>query len=470
MPAPTKHFVKTFNVEIETKRADGGRIVINTGNLDRQHDRVLPMGARLENYQKNPIVQFGHNYRDPFATIGRTTSITKNDLGLVAEFELRPPANDQDPQHIVKLLWEGGWIKTASIGFVPMQGTENSEGGYDFSEWELLEWSLVPVPANAEALRLAIKSLDAFVEPDATLEKLEEDATTPAPESMPSEPQEKSGRVLSAKNEQRLAQARDLLNDVLAAVQQEQAESITLASILCPHCGTALAIDEPGNYSCSKCQGMVYVIDRRERAPTLPITVDDVQLVLERMTQGNLQALAALRAVGILTNGLEDEALAKGAIPPHTTPKADEDTPWSAASVLRALPNERAKLRLVHAWVDPEGDPDAKGSYKLPHHLADGKVVWKGVAAAGAALQGGRGGVNIPQSDVAGVRRHLARHYAQFDKTPPWEAAGVDESDVDDPATEMDAGEETYLLTDHDERALVMDVTEIVKQLKEAFA
>jgi HK97 family phage prohead protease len=468
MPLPLKHFFKTFDVTIEAARADGGRIVINTGNLDRQRDRVLPMGARLDNYQKNPIVQWGHNYRDPFATIGRTTSITKNDLGLVAEFELRPPANDQDPQHIVKLLWEGGWIKTASIGFVPMQGTENSEGGYDFNEWELLEWSLVPVPANAEALRLAIKSLDAEVENDEASEPLVESAPAPMSEAAPSEPQSKAGRVLSAKNEQRLAQARDLLNDVLAAVQQEQAESITLASILCPHCGTALAIDEPGNYSCSKCQGMVYVIDRRERAPTLPIAVDDVQLALERMTQGNLQALAALHAVGILTNGLEE--VSKGAIPPHTTPKADEDTPWSAASVLRALPNERAKLRLVHAWVDPEGDPDAKGSYKLPHHLADGKVVWKGVAAAGAALQGGRGGVNIPQGDVAGVRRHLARHYAQFDKTPPWEAAGIDESDVDDPATETGAGEEAYQLTDHDERALVVDVTEIVKQLKEAFA
>ena len=111
----------------------------------------------------------------------------------------------------------------------------------------------------------------------------------------------------------------------------------------------------------------------------------------------------------------------KAAIPPHDTPKADEDTPWDAASVLRQVEG-REKLRLIHAWVDDEGDPDAKSSYKLPHHLPDGRVVWKGVAAAGAALMGARGGAQIPPDDVPGVKRHLARHYRQFDKEPPWES------------------------------------------------
>ena len=113
----------------------------------------------------------------------------------------------------------------------------------------------------------------------------------------------------------------------------------------------------------------------------------------------------------------------KAAIPPHTTPKADEDVAWDAGAVLREVEG-REKLRLIHAWVDEEGDPDAKGSYKLPHHLADGRVVWRGVAAAGAAIMGARGGAQIPEGDVSGVKRHLARHYGQFDKEPPWESEG----------------------------------------------
>lgn len=150
---------KTFDIKVKEQREDGGRILISTGSLDRDKDRVRPSGALVDSYMKNPVVQWGHNYRDPWATVGKTTSleITKN--GIVADFELRPPANDQDPQHIVRLLWNGGWIKTASIGFQPQGFDENEDGGRDFNSWELLEWSLVPIPANQEALRLAVKGI-----------------------------------------------------------------------------------------------------------------------------------------------------------------------------------------------------------------------------------------------------------------------------------------------------------------------
>lgn len=110
----------------------------------------------------------------------------------------------------------------------------------------------------------------------------------------------------------------------------------------------------------------------------------------------------------------------KAAIPPHETPKAPEDAPWDAGAVLREAEGARV-LRLIHAWYDPDGDPEAKSSYKLPHHYVDGRVVWRGVAAAGAALMGARGGVAIPEADIPGVKRHLAAHYRQFDRTPPWE-------------------------------------------------
>lgn len=117
----------------------------------------------------------------------------------------------------------------------------------------------------------------------------------------------------------------------------------------------------------------------------------------------------------------------KAAIPPHETAKASEDTSWDGPAVMAECEGAK-QLRKVCAWVDPEGDPDSKSSYKLPHHLADGHVVLKGVQAAGAAIMGSRGGVKIPDADVAGVKKHLAKHYAQFEKTPPWdESAGLDE-------------------------------------------
>src|SRR3990172_8405362 len=105
---------KEFKIEITEKRENGGRIRINTGALDRQSDRVFPNGGNLADYQKNPVVQWAHNYRDPFATIGRSVTLTQSNEALDVEFELRPAANEFDPQNIVLLLWNGGWINTSS--------------------------------------------------------------------------------------------------------------------------------------------------------------------------------------------------------------------------------------------------------------------------------------------------------------------------------------------------------------------
>lgn len=108
----------------------------------------------------------------------------------------------------------------------------------------------------------------------------------------------------------------------------------------------------------------------------------------------------------------------KRALPFRETPKAAPDAEWDGpAEVAQA---EVEDLRAMCAWVDPE-NADNKGGYKLPHHRAQGEhaVVWRGVAAAMAALLGGRGGVDIPDGDRRAVYEHLAKHYAQFDKEPP---------------------------------------------------
>jgi hypothetical protein len=152
----TKH--KTFEIKVLDRRKDGGRIVVSTGSVDRDRDRVFPQGAKTEDYLRNPVVQWGHNYSDPWATVGRTQQLEITETGIVADFTLRPAANDQDPQNIVLLLWDGDWIRTASIGFQPETAVPNDFGGLDFTNWGLLEWSLVPIPANQDALRLAEKT------------------------------------------------------------------------------------------------------------------------------------------------------------------------------------------------------------------------------------------------------------------------------------------------------------------------
>lgn len=122
-----------------------------------------------------------------------------------------------------------------------------------------------------------------------------------------------------------------------------------------------------------------------------------------------------LRALGLT---LPERQMAKRAMPPHTTPKAAEAAEWNASGEVAAA--DVSDLRAMCAWVDADNE-DLKSAYKLPHHRAGGghEVVWRGVAAAMAALLGARGGVAIPDEDRRAVYAHLSRHYRQFDKEPP---------------------------------------------------
>lgn len=124
----------------------------------------------------------------------------------------------------------------------------------------------------------------------------------------------------------------------------------------------------------------------------------------------------ALNSVGVVVAGANPESdilITKRADPeevflrataPHSTPTSDK--PWDGPAATRRLPNEAAALRRVHAWVDDSGDPDAKSSYKFPHHD-------RGGAANLAAARNGLArlsGASIPAADKVGVRRHLAKH------------------------------------------------------------
>jgi hypothetical protein len=93
--------------------------------------------------------------------------------------------------------------------------------------------------------------------------------------------------------------------------------------------------------------------------------------------------------------------------------KAPEDTPWD----FNEADYDLEQLKRASAYVEPPGDK--KGDCHLAHHKPDGILVWHGVSAAGAALQGSRGGYQGPGKDQA--KEHLTPHYHAFEKEAPWE-------------------------------------------------
>jgi hypothetical protein len=111
-------------------------------------------------------------------------------------------------------------------------------------------------------------------------------------------------------------------------------------------------------------------------------------------------------------------------------PLADRDREWDADAADKRVrrwagaddgPN--ARYRDAHVWYDAS-QKDEFGSYKLPiADVVDGRLtaVPRGVMAAGAVMQGARGGVDLPESDSDRVKSHLAKYYAKMDDTAPWE-------------------------------------------------
>jgi hypothetical protein len=81
------------------------------------------------------------------------------------------------------------------------------------------------------------------------------------------------------------------------------------------------------------------------------------------------------------------------------------------------------KYRDAHVWFD-SGSKDNFTAYKLLiADVVDGQLaaVPRGIMAAGNVMQGSRGGVDLPQSDINRVKSHLAKYYKKMGEEAPWQ-------------------------------------------------
>ena len=90
----------------------------------------------------------------------------------------------------------------------------------------------------------------------------------------------------------------------------------------------------------------------------------------------------------------------------HHTPTTER--PWDGPATTAAASPDRALLRHMHAWMDPDGDPETKAAYALPHHgpRMGSPAVLPAVRNALARLPQSR----IPDADKAAVEAHLQAH------------------------------------------------------------
>jgi HK97 family phage prohead protease len=136
------------------------KFVASDENVDRYGDIVRASGWDLANFKANPVLLFGHQSRD--LPIGRVSSIEVIGKQLVAVAEFMSAELNAKADAVYRMVKEG-FLNAVSVGFKPTKkpnqikhpDTNEWTGGYEFIAQELMELSVVPVPALPSALALS---------------------------------------------------------------------------------------------------------------------------------------------------------------------------------------------------------------------------------------------------------------------------------------------------------------------------
>lgn len=132
-------------IEKAAKLSEGEvEFVVSTGALDAHGERINIDGIDLKEYKKNPVVLWGH---DGFnLPIARTTKIWKDGGKLFAraQFYLKDAFATKVYNYILD-----GFLSAVSIGGIVKDWGAD---GITISQMTMKEFSVVSIPANAEAL------------------------------------------------------------------------------------------------------------------------------------------------------------------------------------------------------------------------------------------------------------------------------------------------------------------------------
>lgn len=163
----TDEVKRGFFLELQ-KAKDGGLVAVaSTNSIDRHGEVVDNNGWDLKAYKKNPLILWAHDHSIP--AIGLSAKTWIEGEGKKARLMIKPVFHDvTEHAKALKTLVEMGVLKALSVGFKPLE----SPDGVTFTKNELLEVSLVNVPANADAQMMAYKALKSEGFKDKTMKEV----------------------------------------------------------------------------------------------------------------------------------------------------------------------------------------------------------------------------------------------------------------------------------------------------------
>lgn len=111
-------------------------------------------------------------------------------------------------------------------------------------------------------------------------------------------------------------------------------------------------------------------------------------------------------------------------------PLADRDREWDGDAAQKrvrewagAQDEPNAEFRDAHVWYDNDKKQNFTAYKLLIADVVGGRLtaVPHAIRAASAVMQGSRGGIDLPERDIARVKSHLAKYYEKMDDSPPWD-------------------------------------------------
>lgn len=134
--------------------------------VDRDGEVVMPQGCVSKDYEMNPVVFYCHDSKTP--PVAKCVSLKRANDHLMAKcvFASRPDNHVGEwlPDTLFS-LYQQKVLNAFSVGFVPIEERVATKGDREvygmnckrvFSKWNLLEYSVVPIPANQGALAVAV--------------------------------------------------------------------------------------------------------------------------------------------------------------------------------------------------------------------------------------------------------------------------------------------------------------------------
>jgi len=375
--------VFSFDYSGVVKEVDINRRILTMIGTDETRDRdgdiIRLSGWNLDNYKKNPVFLWAHNYGS--VPLARAEKVIKRKEPPRMEFQLQFPTKGIYPfADMILELYLEKIINTSSVGFIPSKWNpieeDNKEGnnrvsyGREYISQELLELSGCAVPSNPNAVQNALKGRSFGFKEDDLLKYLTGASLIPRPDKED-----------------------DVMGELEKSADTEIVDETTI------QVQVAESLDKPEGTDDTE-SPMV------EEVPPIPVE--------EKADDPPTEEIEKMM-----------DMCGSNSLPTNL------DSSWdgkAATARMRELCGGPDKDKMDwekygKGFVMRNGsDKESFGSYKLPFaDVKDGKLtaIWGGVMRAMNAVHGARGDMNMSDADKMKAHNFLAGYYKKFDKPVP---------------------------------------------------